>query len=124
MNIIIDSAIQEVHDMEMAKQIASILGKHYPGHLWAVEMHDHSPAIRLLDAPIKDLCYFIHRQHLTTPDSIKAMVVWAGGEFLERCGLRAGARREGDEINRVDGARLRDYCDPKAKSLARKYGDR
>jgi hypothetical protein len=99
-------------------RICKLVGEHlfgtYKGWMWAIQpAKGGGIIIRLLDAPIKGLCMFIHPRHLTTPDQIRLRVVEAGGEMLERCWQRAGKMKEGDVIKKVDGASEKDYLIPK-----------
>lgn len=123
-DIFTKDAFEEAADMDLAKNVAEILVKAYPGWLWAVEIPQHNIVIRLLDAPIVGMGWFINRKHLGTPDTLKRIVQMGAGEFLERCGCPRGKKPEGFGIGRVEGVDLKNYVDPVAKAIARSKGDR
>lgn len=124
-NIIISEDFEEAKDFEVAKEVGEVLHTAYPGYLWAVEMPQHNIMIRLIDAPIQGMGMFINRKNIpTTPGLFKRQIVFMAGEFLERAGMNRGAKRDGDQIYRVEGTELRHYVDPLAKFKAFKAGDK
>lgn len=83
----------ENSQMELiAKMAASILTKHYPAHLWMVGW---APGMTLV---VKNMAIDDGRYGFTV-DAAKAYsvshlereIMIAGGELLERCGVRRGA---------------------------------
>jgi hypothetical protein len=123
-DILINEHDINLADYAVAKQFGDALWKHYPGWLWAVEMPDHNVLIRLLNAPVQGMCFFIPRTKLGTPDTNTKLAIWAGGEWLERCGLPRTKNLEQDEIGRVEGIALRQYTDVRAKREAQLKGDK
>lgn len=97
-------------DWALSGNIFRMLEKHYPGYVWECGVNDHCHIIRLHDAPVKNICYFLNKHDIpATPDSLEKLVVRFGGEFLERCGVNRGAKKFEETILRVEGAKVSDY---------------
>ena len=89
-----------VRDMDVCKDVAESLHKHYPGHLWAVSIqggmiviknlaisHSHGMCVRL------DSYYADPRNH---------KIMMMAGELLERAHLRRG-RDDGAPVTILEG---------------------
>lgn len=113
--LITNQTFEDVRDLETAKYVAETLNTYYPGYMWAVEINDHCPLIRLLDAPVRGYCCLINRKDIYSASNFKDFIMRLGGEMLERCGVRRGAKKEDDyRIRNVEGAEERFYIAPKS----------
>lgn len=76
----------------MAKEVATVLGAHYPEHLWAVGW---APGMTLVvkNMGIGDARYgfTIDGSRVATSSELSRLAMLAGGELLERCGVKRGA---------------------------------
>ena len=74
-----------------AKQCAETLSQHYPAHLWMVGW---APGMTLVvkNMAIDDGRYgfTIDAANAATASELTRMAVMAGGELLERCGVKRG----------------------------------
>lgn len=86
----IDSESVEME--QKAKECAQTLSTHYPNHMWMVGW---APGMTLVvkNMAIDDGRYgfTIDAAHAATSSELARMAVLAGGELLERCGVRRGA---------------------------------
>jgi hypothetical protein len=123
-DIIISQTFQDAEDLKLAQFVGDLLDKHYPGWLWAVEINDHGPLIRLLDAPVQGMCWYINPKDINSnsPEWFTKHVMLGGGEFLERSGAKRGKKTESDQIDVVEGVEVKLYTDPWAKLKAQKQG--
>ncbi len=87
-------------DFQMSQQIGEALNKHYPGHLWAVRVHDGMAKIQNL--LFSDEWGYVIRITDMGPDMKKVMR--AGGEILARFKLSRGAFNA-DEFNSAERTR-------------------
>lgn len=124
-NIHTTDVFKEAADLAIAREFGETLNTSYPGWLWAIEVPDHNVVVRLLNGPAPGMGFFIPRTKLGTPDTNKKLAVWAGGEWLERCGWPRGPRPDsvGGEAVRMEGAALKLYRDAASKHKARLAGD-
>jgi hypothetical protein len=89
----VTSIDNESVEMELrAKQVAEALTKAYPNHLWAVGW---APGMTLV---VKNMAiddgrygYTIDAARSFSASDLQHSAVTAGGELLERCGVRRGA---------------------------------
>lgn len=95
--------IEHMNDMNMAKDIAETLFKHYPGYMWAVNVTSGVAVIKCLN--VSSLYGFILKYKEIKDDAgFRAKeVVRAGGEILERANMARGERRYGEVAATVDG---------------------
>ena len=98
---------EEAQDMTMAKDIAETLFEKYPGYMWAVSVKSGVAVIKCLN--ISSLYGFVLKYSDIKGDAVyrKKEVVRAGGELLERAGMKRGAREFGSKAHNVDG--IKDY---------------
>jgi hypothetical protein len=124
-DLITNGSFEDAADLTLAKEVGDLLYKHYPHGIWAVEINDHCPVIRLLNAPVQGMSMFINRKDIWSPEQLRMNVIRAGGEWLERCGLSRNHKvGEQDDVTRVEGVDLKLYIDPIAKEIARRKGDK
>lgn len=87
------SVDEETVEMEAkAKSVAETLAKHYPNHLWAVGW---APGMTLI---VKNMAiaegkygFTIDAAKSFSSSDLAKCAMQAGGELLERCGVRRGA---------------------------------
>ena len=96
----------DLYDFELSKQIADKLNKHYPGHLWAVNVNsgESQGIANIFNFAISKRYGYV--LHLTTlqQDPKMACVIKAGGEILERADFIRGEAR-GDYAKHVEGVK-------------------
>lgn len=85
------------NDMVLAKEIADILHRHYPGHLWAVNVDGRNGVANIRDLLLSGQWGYVLK--LTTVFSASEFgrdVVRAGGEILERFRVERGRLNEAE----------------------------
>ena len=90
---------------ERAKSVAEVLCQHYPNHLWQVGWTDGDVLVvknALIGAG--KYGYTIDNATLVTRKDLVKAAVQAGGELLERCGMKRGAWNGEDQPGRLEGA--------------------
>ena len=81
----------------IAKQIAETLNKHYPGHAWMVDANVMQGIVRIHNLELsQEYGYILHIDKLANDPSM-SLTIRAGGEFLERFGLKRG-KLDRDEL--------------------------
>lgn len=85
----IDSPESAMHryaqDVAMAKQLSEVLQRHYPGHLWAVNVETRSGLITIRDMYLSGQWgYVLKIGAVYSASSLERDAVRAGGEILER----------------------------------------
>jgi hypothetical protein len=88
------------NDEILAKQAADMLNKHYPGHLWAVNVNSEGGVMLIKNFSISFL--YGYTLHLDKLDVGLQKVMRAGGEILERAKMKRGAGN-GDKAVYVEG---------------------
>jgi hypothetical protein len=80
----------EVLALEKAKQVGDTLAQHYPGHLWAVSWQGGVLVVKNL--AISSFYGFVlkYADSFSATDLARKAVI-AGGELLERAGMKRGA---------------------------------
>lgn len=95
----------DLYDRELAGKIANKLNKHYPGHLWAVNVNSTETAqvCNIFDFAISSRYGYV--LHLSTIESDPALdcVMRAGGEMLERARMARGEAKGEFACGDVDG---------------------
>lgn len=80
--------------MTIAKHVGDLLQKHYCGHAWHAEVvmdrRGGMVKVRLNGIMPANRWYAINFRHSETLHSLEKAVVKAGGELLERYGIRRG----------------------------------
>jgi hypothetical protein len=78
-------------DFFLSKQIAEILDKAYPGHLWGVNVDGEQGIARVFNLRLSGQWGFIlHLSEMKYQDEIQRNALQAGGELLERYRLARG----------------------------------
>ena len=109
----------ELEDMHIAKEAGEVLETHYPGYLWIIEKSK-------CDIVVKNGALMKFGPYGFVPccakpatwSEFRKLVLQAGGELLERCGLpRSFKSWDGTPPQTMDGAdprkrRAFDYGDP------------
>lgn len=88
----------ESSDMAIARQIAHALNKHYPDHLWQIQVQGRGivlrhAAISMVAAAFlrrEGFSYLMPREKMGTPKEIEASAVAAGGNMLELFSIPRG----------------------------------
>jgi hypothetical protein len=88
---ITDNPDVNTNDFVMAKNMAEVLHRHYPGHLWAVTCEGAQGVASVRNLRLSGQWGFVLKlKDLYVDPSFKS-VVRAGGELLERYRLSRGA---------------------------------
>lgn len=88
-------------EMKIAKQCADHLHKHYPGHLWAVNVNKDGGVVNIFNLALSSLWgYVLHTTTVIHDPELKC-VMRAGGELLERARLKK--RYSGELPAEVEG---------------------
>lgn len=81
--------------LTLAKNVADTLNKHYPGHLWGVNVDEKGGVVQVFNLALSGRWGFVIKiTDLAGADDLRK-VMRAGGEILERYRLHRGARRDG-----------------------------
>ena len=82
-------------DMQLARELSRVLTAHYPGYMWAVNV-DHTQGIATIECwdASQRHGYVLHMGALGSANDVKNAAIKAGGEILERHGLRRAAASE------------------------------
>lgn len=98
-SVIHDGPIANAADEIVAREIWQYLHRYYPDHNWLVTVDHESGAANVRNLALT----YKYGMELTlarwvgfTPDEKAGCAKWAGGEFLERFGVRRGRYSEGD----------------------------
>lgn len=98
-------------DEQIAKDVADHLLKHYPGYLWFVNCSVKAGVVTILCGDFySNYGYKILLKDIENDPSMK-VVMRAGGEILDRYGLRRGAKTESSlrDLKMVAGRAAFDY---------------
>lgn len=89
----ISSFDKETAEMEhRSKMIAEVVSKHYPNYPWLVQWHSQGDvSVKLMLSPDSNYGYIIDTDQCSDYGTLTAMSVKAGGELLERLGMKRGA---------------------------------
>lgn len=86
---------RDLADMTTAKAVADVLDRHYPGHLWKVNVDSMNGIATVLNMRLSGNWGFILKLTDTYSGSeFEKRVMLAGGELLERYRLHTGAFRQ------------------------------
>lgn len=90
---------------EKAKEVCKVLSEHYPNHLWQVGWTDGQVLV-VKNALIGGgkYGYTIDAAAKCTAKQLAQIAKEAGGELLERCGMRRGAWDGDEQPGRLEGA--------------------
>lgn len=88
--------VHDLADIELCQDVGAILEQHYPGHFWMVGCNHEAGTLHIelgyTEKTVKRFPYgyLLHIHNLQNHDTRKKKVVFAGGELLERYGLKRG----------------------------------
>ena len=89
--VICDGTQQDVNDLALAKLVSEELTKHYPGHVWAVNVQSQHGVITVKNMNLSgNRGFLLHYRNMKSYDEVKRQAMWAGGEILERYQLSRG----------------------------------
>lgn len=75
----------------VAKDGAETLNQHFPGHLWAIQINAKGRVFHVFNHALHDQWgYLIRADEVIHQGSIRRVFLKAGGEILERFGLKRG----------------------------------
>jgi len=77
-------------DMALAHAINDTLQYHYPGYPWGVIGDDSQGIAQIFITTLSKYCWVLHTRKISNVSDFERKVKHAGGEFLERFGLRRG----------------------------------
>jgi hypothetical protein len=98
----IDGHTYTACDEILAKRAADLLNKHYPGHLWAVNVNADEKGGVMIIKNFSISYRYGYTLHLTKLDAKLRKVLMAGGEILERARM-ARASWNGQGPRFIDG---------------------
>lgn len=76
----------------LAKQVAEALTRSYPNYPWAIGWHPGGVlCVKLMLAADSNYGYTIDAYKIHSASSLRSVAVNAGGELLERLGMKRGA---------------------------------
>ena len=92
------------HDCDdlLAKRSAEYLVDAYPGHPWHIAIKGGVLIIKHMNISNSHGAV-LHYKVVHDENTLKKGIVFAGGELLERAGLKRGRLIEGDVIRHVEG---------------------
>ena len=74
-----------------ARATCEALSKHYPNHIWMVGFHPGMVlAVKNMAIAEGKYGYTIDASKIATSSELERLAVLAGGELLERCGVKRG----------------------------------
>jgi len=91
----------------LAKDAADALNRHYPGHLWAVNVNADEKGGVMTIKNFSVSFKYGYTLHLAKLDPTMKRVIKAGGEILERANLARG-KSNGEKATHVDGVKDKD----------------
>jgi len=100
----------EARDITLAHKISGMLNKHYPAHLWAVNVNSQGGVVDIKDfASSMQYGYRLLYKDVERDHDLKCCIK-AGGEILERSGMKRG-KWDGQLPTHIEG--VRDKHQPK-----------
>jgi hypothetical protein len=90
-------------DVMLAKRMTDVLMKHYPEHPWAVYVDGEHGIAHIKNLGLSGNLGFVLHLNFMEPDpnSLDRKVMRAGGEILERFGIKRGMAKARDYLERV-----------------------
>jgi hypothetical protein len=74
----------------LAKDVMDLLHRHYPGHAWAVQINEFGRMLNIFNTLLHPVWGYTIRASDIMDDPRREKAVLAGGEILERFGLKRG----------------------------------
>lgn len=118
-------------DMTLGMELSGLLSAHYPGYEWYVHVNSEGGVVDIKCGQISMEYGFRMKMKERLPngawftrthEELRQGAVMAGGELLERAGLKRGRRQEGQEADFVDGVDKVQYQPAVQRNIA-KYRD-
>lgn len=82
--------LEELQDMQKAQEVGDTLQKTYPGHMWMVLFQGNALVVKNL-AISTHYGFVIKHHNAFSASDLARQAVLAGGELLERAGMKRGA---------------------------------
>jgi hypothetical protein len=86
----------KIAEYSLAKRMAELLQKHYPGHLWGVTCQSEQGIATIFNLRFSGNWGFLLKMKDIQDDPTLKQVVMAGGELLERYRVARGKFNEDD----------------------------
>lgn len=83
-------------DIKLAKQVSDILMAEYPGHPWMVWASYFQGIVQVWNAALSTVTGFTLHTRGRKENVSRHIVIKAGGELLERAGIKRGAMKAQD----------------------------
>jgi len=98
MHVMEQGDLEELSQLELAKQVGEALNKHYPDHPWIIGFQGGGIVIRHLgiagavaqELGVEGFSSLLPKNKLGTPKEIEQSCVTFGGAMLEAFGLKRG----------------------------------
>lgn len=88
---------REMADLALAKQIAEVLDRHYPDHMWGVHADSLGGVATIKNFRLSGNWGFVlHLPTIYSGSEFEKRVMMAGGELLERYQLHRGRFKQND----------------------------
>lgn len=91
---------EQLANESIAKNVAEVLDKHYPGHAWAVNADVMQGIVKVHNLNLSGEWGFILKMDALLNDPTERPIVNAGGELLERFNISRGEMKS-HEIDSV-----------------------
>jgi hypothetical protein len=99
----------ELPDEMWAMEFSGLLNNHYPGYQWAVHVNSEGGVVDISNWTIIGNYGFRILNPWNRPhDQLRHEIIMAGGELLERAGLRRGKFDPDMQVDKIEGARTQD----------------
>lgn len=91
------ASVHDLADIEIAKRMADVLDRHYPGHHWAVNVDSAGGIATVKNFRLSgDWGFLVKLVGTYSASEFDRGVMLAGGELLERYRLHRGSFRENE----------------------------
>ena len=95
-------------EIRMAQWATEVLGNYYPGNLWGVHVDMQPPNATMTVKAFnisKSYGYLIHLKNATMYANAKSLLINAGGEILERAGMKRGGNNDFQTPEFIEGVK-------------------
>jgi hypothetical protein len=100
---VVEGSFRETADLALAKRLAEVLDKHYPGHAWAVNVDSEQGIATIRNLRLSGRWgFYLKLADLGYEGGIEREATRAGGEILERYRMSRG-RFKPDEYAAMPG---------------------
>lgn len=90
---------EQLANEAIAKQVAEVLDKHYPGHAWAVNADVMQGIVKVHNLNLSGEWGFILKMDSLLNDPTERPIVNAGGELLERFNISRGEIKQHEIVD-------------------------